>query len=61
MLKISYSSTKNIFQIINNHNKLIIKEFYDQTNNDDNNDNNNKQNKCNCKTRKTVLWMDYVT
>ena len=27
-LKISYSCTKNIFQIINNHNKGIIKEFY---------------------------------
>ena len=26
-LKISYSCTKNIFQIINNHNKEIIKEF----------------------------------
>ena len=29
MLKISYSCTKNIFQIINNHNKEIIKEFHD--------------------------------
>ena len=48
MLKISYSSTKNIFQIINNHNKEIIKEFQDRTNN---NNNNNKQNECNCKTR----------
>ena len=28
-LKISYSCTKNIFQIINNHNKEIIKEFQD--------------------------------
>ena len=27
MLKISYSCRKNIFQIINNHNKEIIKEF----------------------------------
>ena len=49
MLKISYSSTKNIFQIINNHNKEIIKEFQDLTNN--NNDNNSKQNECNCKTQ----------
>ena len=47
-LKISYSSTKNIFQIINNHNKEIIKEFQDRTNN---NNNNSKQNECNCKTR----------
>ena len=44
-LKISYSCTKNIFQIIN-HNKEIVKEFQDRTNN-----NNSKQNKCNCKTR----------
>ena len=40
---------KNIFQIINNHNKEIIKEFQDRTNN--NNNNNSKQNECNCKTR----------
>ena len=56
MLRISYSNTKNIFQIINNHNKEIIKEFHDRTNNNDynnnnNNNNNNKQNECNCKTR----------
>ena len=52
-LKISYSSTKNIFQIIINHNKEIIKEFHDRTNNNNNNNNNNsKQNECNCKTRK---------
>ena len=52
-LKISYSCTKNIFQIINNHNKEIIKEFHDWTNNDNNNNNNNncKQNEYNCKTR----------
>ena len=49
-LKISYSSSKNIFQIINNHNKEIIKEFHDRTNNNNNN-NNSKQNECNCKTR----------
>ena len=49
-LKISYSCTENIFQIINNHNKEIIKEFHDRTNN--NNNDNSKQNECNCKTRK---------
>ena len=49
-LKITYSCTKNIFQIINNHNKEVIKEFQDRTNNDNNN-NNSKQNECNCKTR----------
>ena len=48
-LKISYSCTKNIFQIINNHNKGIIQEFQDRKNN--NNNNNSKQNECNCKTR----------
>ena len=48
-LKISYSCTKNIFQIINNHNKEIIKEFHDRTNY--NNNDNSKQNECNCKTR----------
>ncbi len=31
-LKNSYSWMKNIFEIINNHNKEIIKEFHDQTN-----------------------------
>ena len=36
-LKISYSCTKNIFEIINNHNKEIIKEFQDRTNNNNNN------------------------
>ena len=45
-LKISYSCTKNIFRIFNNHNKEIIKEFHDRTNN-----NNSKQNECNCKIR----------
>ena len=43
-LKISYTCTKNIFQIINNHNKEIIKEFHDRTNNNNNNNNNSKQN-----------------
>ena len=63
-LKISYSCTKNIFEIINNHNKEIIKEFHDRMNNNNNNNNNNsndnnndnnntsKRNKCNCQTRK---------
>ena len=51
-LKISYSCTKNIFQIINNHNKEIIKEFQDRTNNYDN---NSKQSVCNCKTRNNYL------
>ena len=50
-LKISYSCMKNIFEIISNHNKEIIKEFHDQTNNI-NNDNTSKINECNCKTRK---------
>ena len=53
-VKINYSCTKNIFQIINNLNKEIIKEFHDRTdNNNDNNNNNNKskQNECNCKTQ----------
>ena len=45
-LKISYSCTKNIFQIINNDDEEIIKEFQDRTNN-----NKSKQNECNCKTR----------
>ena len=51
-LKISYSFMRNIFQIINNHNKEIIKEFHDRTNNSNNNNiNNSKQNECSCKTR----------
>ena len=39
-LKISYSCTKNIFQIINSHNKNIPKDFQDQINNRNNNNNN---------------------
>ena len=50
-LKISYSYTKNIFLIINNHNKKIIKEFQNRTNNNNYN-NNSKEDECNCKTRK---------
>ena len=36
---------------MNNHNKEIIKEFQDRTNNNNDNNNNSKQNECNCKTR----------
>ena len=35
-LKISYSCTKNISQMINNHNKEIIKEFQNRANNNNN-------------------------
>ena len=42
--KISYSCTKNIFEIINNHNKELIKDFHDRTNNNNNNNNTSKQN-----------------
>ena len=49
-LKISYSSTKNIFQIINSHNKNITKDFQDQINNRNNNNNCVKK-ECNCKSR----------
>ena len=48
-LKISYSCTKNISQIINNHNKEIIKEFQNRANN--NNNSNSKQIEYNCKSR----------
>ena len=43
-LTISYSCAKNIFEIINNHNKEIIKEFHDRKNNNNNNNNTSKQN-----------------
>ena len=36
-LKISYSCSKNISQIINNHNKERIKKFQNRTNNNNNN------------------------
>ena len=49
-LKISYSCTKNIFQIINSHNKNITKDFQDQINNRNNNNNCVKK-ECNCKSR----------
>ena len=41
MFKIIYSCTKNIFQIINSHDKNITKDFQDQINNRNNNNNNN--------------------
>ena len=52
-LKISYSGTKNIFQIINDHDKNITQNFQDQINNRNNNNNNNNNGikKCNCKSR----------
>ena len=51
-LKISYSCTKTIFQIINSHNKNITEDFQDQINNRNNNNNNNGIKKeCNCKSR----------
>ena len=43
-LKISYSCTKNIFQIINSHNKNITKDFQDQINIRNNKNNNNNNN-----------------
>ena len=47
ILKISYSCTKDISQIINNHNNEIIKEFQNRANNNnnDNNNNNSKKNR----------------
>ena len=50
-LKINYSCTKNIFQIINNHNKNMTKDFQDQINNNNNNNNNCVKKECNCKSR----------
>ena len=60
-LKISYSCTKNIFQIINSHNKNITKDFQDQKKKNNNNNNNNgiKKN-VNVNPETIVLWMDYV-
>ena len=49
-LKISYSCTNNIFQMINNHYKEIIKDFQDRTINNNNNNNNGIKKECNCKT-----------
>ena len=65
-LKISYSCTKNIFQIINSHNKNITKDFQDQINNrnhkNDYNNNNNNSIKKNVivNPEKFVPWMDYA-
>ena len=47
-MKISYSWTKNISQIINNHNNEITKEFQNRANN---NNNNSKKIECNFKSR----------
>ena len=42
-LKISYSCMKNIFEIINNHNKEIFTKFHDQMNNNNNSNNDNNK------------------
>ena len=47
-LKISYSCTKNISQIINSHNNELINKFHNRVNN---NNINNKKIECNCKSR----------
>ena len=47
-MKISYSCTKNISQIINSHNNEIINEFHNRVNN---NNINSKKIECNCKSR----------
>ena len=47
-LKISYSCTKNISQIINSHNINIIKDFQERINNNNNNNNCLKK-ECNYK------------
>ena len=49
MLKISYSCTKNIFQIINSYNKNITRDFQDHIYNRNNNNNVIKK-ECNCKS-----------
>ena len=46
--KLTYICTKNIFQIINSHNKNITKDFQDRMNN---NNNNYLKKECNCKSR----------
>ena len=65
-LKISYSCTRNISQIINSANNEIINEFHNRVNNNNDNNNNNNNNnddddddddnikkkiECNCKSR----------
>ena len=47
-LKISYSYTRNISQIINSHNNEIINVFHNRVNN---NNINSKKIECNCKSR----------
>ena len=47
-LKISYSCTKNISQIINSHNNELINKFHNRVNN---NNINSKKIECNCKSR----------
>ena len=49
-LKISYSCTKNISQIINSHNNELINKFRNRVKNNNNN-NNSKKIECNCKSR----------
>ena len=49
-LKISYSCTKNISQIINSHNNELINKFHNRVNNNNNNI-NCKKIECNCKSR----------
>ena len=61
-LKISYSCTKNIFQITNSHNKNITKDFQDQINNRNNTNKNNNNNSIKknviVNPEKFVPWMD---
>ena len=47
-LKISYSCTNNISQIINSHNNELINKFHNQVNN---NNINSKKIECNCKSQ----------
>ena len=47
-MKISYSCTKNISQIINSHNNELINKFHNRVNN---NNINSKKIECNCKSR----------
>ena len=61
-LKISYSCTKNISQIINSHNNELINKFHNRVNN---NNINGKKIECNCKSRSDcpmngLCNLDYV-
>ena len=47
-LKISYSCTKNISQIINSHNNELINKYHNRVNN---NNVNSKKIECNCKSQ----------